>query len=146
MTDIRIGAAALVAATVAACGPSPKATVLEAESRWMTAMQQRDLPVLDGLMGPEFTLAGADPSDRPPVPRGVWLDNAMHHLTLTEARVDRAAATVDGRTATVRATLTWAGAYDGEAFRETVQLVDVWKHRDGRWQVVSRRVGATAGS
>ena len=146
MADIRIGAAAIVAVAMTACGPSPRAAVLEAENRWMAAMQQRDLPVLDGLMGPEFILAGAGPSDRPPVPRGIWLDNAIHHLRLTAAHIDQAAVAVDGRTATVHATLTWAGAYDGESFRETVQLVDVWKHRDGRWQVVSRRVGATTGS
>ena len=146
MTCIRCGAVALMAAGLAACAPPPSAAVLDAETRWMTAMQQRDLPALDALMAPEFTLAGAEAGDRPPVPRTVWLDNTLHHLKLTEAHVDKAAAAVDGRSATVRATLTWAGAYDGEAFRETVQLVDAWKRRDGHWQVVSRRVGAATGS
>ena len=119
----------------------PDRAIIEAEARWMTAMRVRDAATLEMMMAPDFTLAGVAASERPPVPRAAWIDNALNHLRLDTALVEDPQVEVRGADAIVRATITWAGSYDGEAFRESVPVIDVWRRDGARWRVVSRRVG-----
>lgn len=123
--------------------PRQEAQLLAMEQSWMGAMQRRDAAVLDRIVGPEFQLAGAGAFDRPPVPRAVWIDNALHHLKINSTHFDRTRVRVFGDAATVESVFTWSGDFGGEAFTDTTVLVDTWVKRPGGWQVVYRLVQDT---
>jgi hypothetical protein len=132
--------AALAISAPAQSQPKPEQAVLQAEDDWMAAMQKRDRAGLERYLAAEFTLGGLGEPERPPLPRAVWLDNAVAHLTVDAVHFDQTRASVWGDTAQVHAVFTWSGAYDGERFTDKVTLVDTWIRREGRWRVVSRLV------
>lgn len=133
---------ALAASTPAYTRAAPEQALLKAEDAWMAAMQRRDRSALEQFLAPEFTLGGLGDPERDPLPRKVWLDNAVAHLKVDAVHFDQSRATVWGDTAQVHAVFSWSGAYDGEAFTDKVTLIDTWVRREGRWQVVSRLVEA----
>ncbi|MDQ0466090.1 hypothetical protein QO010_003883 [Caulobacter ginsengisoli] len=134
--------AALGASAPAPIQPPPEKALLQAEDGWMAAMQRRDRSALERYLAPEFSLGGIGEPERDPLPRAVWLGNAIEHLKVDTVRFDQSRVTVWGDTAQVHAIFTWSGAYEGEAFTDKVTLIDTWVRRDGRWQVVSRLVEA----
>jgi ketosteroid isomerase-like protein len=144
---IGLGLAAAVATAAGAWGApaevasSDEAQLVALEQSWMAAMQRRDQPALDSLVAAEFQLSGVGALDQPPVPRSVWIDNSLHHLNVGDVRFEKTRVHVFGDAAVVESVFTWKGDFDGEAFTDTVPLIDTWMKRDGRWQVVYRLVG-----
>jgi len=135
----------LLAAAIAAFSLSeparagPREAVAAAEGAWTEALVARDAAVFERIVAKEYTLGGVRPGG-PVTPRAVWIDNALHHLAVSEARFDALEVDLKGGRATVRGAFYWKGAFDGEAFTDQVHLIDRWVRRDGRWQVVSRRI------
>ena len=117
-----------------------QAGLIALEQSWMEAMQKRDAATLDRVLGPEFQLAGAGLFEQPPVPRAVWIDNALHRLTVRSVHFDKTRVRVFGDAATVESVFSWSGDFGGEAFTDTTVLVDTWIRRPGGWQVVYRLV------
>jgi len=154
MKTILLFALALAASTPTAFGQSfskrtPQAAgerkILQLEQEWMGAMRRRDEATLNRLVAPDFSLDGLasfdEESPRPPVPRGAWMDNALHNLRVESISFVKTRVRVFRETATVQAIFTWQGAFRGEPFADTLVLIDIWARRSGQWQVVSRLVG-----
>lgn len=121
--------------------PDEEQTLLRLEQHWMNAMKVRDEGTLNRLVGPEFSLAGANELGRPAVPRATWMDNTFHHLKVESFSFDQTKVQVFGDAAIVRSVFTWKGTFDGEHFIDTSLLIDTWLKRRGKWQVVSRLIG-----
>jgi ketosteroid isomerase-like protein len=130
------------AAAPASVDRSPDiAAVEKAEHLWMSAMQHRDVAVLNGIVASNFALAGLYDFERPPVTRAAWIDNTLHHLKVDTFGFRKLKVTVFGDVAIARSTFNWSGSFDGEAFNDTSVLVDTWVRRGVSWRVVSRLVG-----
>jgi ketosteroid isomerase-like protein len=117
------------------------AAVEQAEHHWMSAMQHRDVAVLNAIVASNFALAGLDDLERPPVARAAWIDNTLHHLKVDTFVFRTLKVTLFGDVAIARSTFNWSGSFDGEAFNDTSVLVDTWVRRGVTWRVVSRLVG-----
>jgi ketosteroid isomerase-like protein len=126
-------------------GGSGDPALVRAEQGWMAAMQRRDADALERYLDSAFTLSGLDPIERPPVPRATWIDNTLHHLTLTLFHFEALRAQTTGRVGVVRARFRCAGRFDGDpAFDSSGTVIDTWVRQGRRWRVVSRVVGAEA--
>jgi ketosteroid isomerase-like protein len=137
-----LGLVSAAAGIAAPSGGAGEAELIAAETLWMDAMKARDRKALEAIMAPEFTLGGLGEPERTPLARSVWIDNALNRLRVESVRFERSRASAFGDAGTVHAVFTWRGRYDGEAFTDTVTLVDTWLKRGGRWRVVSRLVEA----
>ena len=106
---------------------------------WTDAINAKDHAKLEALIGPEFALYRWNGEVLSP--RAKWLDN-LDHIRITEYTVRDVNARAYGEFATVTSVCTWAGtwtgAYEGASFDYKSIMVDTWRRKDGKWQVVAR--------
>jgi hypothetical protein len=106
---------------------------------WNDAVNAKDHPKLETLMAPEFALYRWNGEVLSP--RSKWLDN-LDHIKIAEYTVRNISARTYGEFAVVTSVCTWAGtwtgAYEGASFDYKSIMVDTWRRKDGKWQVVAR--------
>jgi ketosteroid isomerase-like protein len=120
-------------------GRSIEDSVRTLEQVWADAVRTRDSSRLEQLMAPDFTLASAADSARPPVPRAVWMQNTLQHLRVDSIRLGPAQVTVHGDTARATLQFVWAGQFmQTPPFRDSTQLTDTWVRGSGGWRVHRR--------
>ncbi|ATQ42246.1 nuclear transport factor 2 family protein [Caulobacter mirabilis] len=122
-----------MAAWPASAAELPKALAHAAEA-YERAQIEGDAAALERLMAPDFVLVGGD---------GSRTGKTAHIAEFTDPKLDLQPVVVreaveqvwpDG--AALGGTVDLVGAYDGKPFRQTLRYIDVWRWRDGRWQVV----------
>ena len=104
------------------------------------ALLQRDSLTLDRFLSPDFVLLGLD-SSLPPIPRAIWLKNALHDVQLDSVAVRDVVGTWSGDTLTTVLWLFYRGK-EGEKViaPEEARLQSRWiLEGDSRWQLLSRR-------
>lgn len=111
---------------------------------WMDAVARRDRPALEQLLAPDYELRPVS-GEQPSVPRAQWLENAVT-MQWENRGYSNLHVKVDGDVGIV--TSRYAFRVDpGEwkpAVSATADVVDVWKRRDGRWQVQGRLLGESS--
>ena len=110
------------------------------ENQWMNAVKERDLPTIEAILAPAFTLTIAiEGAPLEVIDRSSYLEAcksfyAIHSFTFDELQIREY-----GDTATVasryRQNATLGGTEDRSA---EFFLVDVWVRHDGAWQVAAR--------
>ncbi len=117
----------------ASAAPLPAALSQAAEA-YERAQIEGDAAALERLMASDYVLVGGD---------GSRTGKAAHIAEFTDPKFDLEPVVVrdmvehvwpDG--AALGGTVDLVGAYDGKPFRQTLRYIDVWRWRDGRWQVV----------
>lgn len=136
-----------------ACATSDHAAVIDREVRWATAMRDKDMPTLEGLMAPDFRLTHEaippfaltidEGNPAPGLPGWRWRRNldAMSFGRVELAGVD--AVSIDDDLIAVNMTMTldeWtADGPDGVGDNSgSYDVTDIWVNRDGEWRVFSR--------
>lgn len=120
--------------------PTPQeAELIRLSREWMdAALVKQDEKRLRELMAPEYNLQIFDAS-RAPQPLAQWMEARRSRLKDIRFEYTSINARVFGNTAVVYSTFVWSGKYDGKEFQDSGLVVDVWKKKQGRWQVISRR-------
>jgi hypothetical protein len=111
--------------------------------RFMEAVRDREIPLLEYHLGEEFTLttgrAGA-----PVRARAEWLGITASRYEIEEFSFDELEAFDYGRAGLVRSRYRQTGSMEGERRDAVYLMTDVWVERDGRPQLVSRHVSPMA--
>jgi ketosteroid isomerase-like protein len=143
--------ATLAAATIAtqSAGPpaavptsapgSPEAELVSLTNEWTSAILAKDRAKLEALMSPEFTLQGWDGSWQ--VERPQWLENTVESYDIAEYHHANIVPHVYGDVAAITSKWYWRGKRgrdEKKPFEEHGYCVDMWRHANGRWKVVSR--------
>lgn len=109
---------------------------------WMSAIQRKDREKLGAILAPEFVLQMPGDTAAQVTPREEWLKNAIK-MDWSNFRYENLAVTVSGNHATVSSRLYFRIAPFPFALDSGV--VDIWRKRDGRWQVSRRYLGHSEG-
>ena len=133
-------AAGLAGITFAQPSPTPGSAETELVSltnAWTAAILAKDSAKLDALMGPDFTLYFWGDSTRS-TSRQIWLENLFQHYKIAEYEHSGIVARVYGDIGVVTSQAYWRGTFREKPFEYHGYVVDVWRHGNGHWQVVSR--------
>jgi len=107
------------------------------QNEWMQAWVREDQRTLERILAPEYQLIVSSMPDRP-ISREQWL-GLIGRYTAQGFEYEKMVVRLFGDTAVVSSLGHIAGAQvDGKDRSGTFFLTDVWRRRDGRWQVVSR--------
>jgi len=114
------------------------------EHAWMQAVQRRDLPFLERLLGEEFTLttgrAGAEVRGRQE-----YLEITRDVYVIDDFGFDEITAHVHADGAFVRSRYRQRGRMGEKDRTQTFLMTDVFFRRDGRWQAVARHASPLPG-
>jgi hypothetical protein len=127
--------------SAAQTGPSLEAQFHQLEQRWMDALANKDVAVLEATLAQGFTIIGAGSTlDDPATGRHEWLDVGLKR-PFPKHTVKIIGVTRAGDTAIVQCILT--GDYPPMPWIPkggTLQflITDTWILRDSRWQVLAR--------
>ena len=116
-----------------------EAELLSFTNAWTEAINAKNRSKLDELMAPEFTLHAWDDSWQ--VARAEWLENLFSSYDIKEYHHSAIVPHVYGDVAMVASRWYWRGTRgvtEKKPFEEHGYVVDVWRRRGNRWQVVSR--------
>jgi len=116
-----------------------EAELLSLANAWTEAINAKNRSKLQELMASEFTLHAWDDSWQ--VARAEWLENLFHSYDIKEYHHSAMVPHVYGDVAMIASRWYWhgaRGAAEKKPFEEHGYVVDVWRRKGGRWQVVSR--------
>lgn len=107
------------------------------QNEWMQAWVRQDRPKLERILAPEYALTVSSMPDRP-ISRSQWL-GMLNRYTAESFEYDRMLVRLFGDFAVVSSIGRAIGAQvDGADRSFPFFLTDVWRKRQGRWQVVAR--------
>ena len=116
------------------------------ERELQAAVAARDLPTLDRLLGPEFTLTTGRPGNEVRG-RAEYLEITASRYTIDEYRFDELEVIeLAPGAAVVRSRYAQHGSMDGADRTQPFLMTDVWAHRPAGWQLVTRHVSPLASS
>jgi len=120
--------------------PTPdEAALIRLSQEWMQiALVEKDEQRLRDLMAPEFTLQIWDAS-RAAQDLDAWMSTLLHRLAAVEFKYTSLSARVFGDVGIVYSAFWWQGTMDGQSFKDTGFMADVWSRASGSWRVVARR-------
>ena len=122
----------------------PASEIAEVERRWQEAVRDRDLPALEALLAPEFTL----PTGRPGAP--VRTREEYLRITATEYVISGFAfeslevLALGPGAAVARSRYRQTGSMGGEDRSQAFLMTDVFARREGRWVAVARHASGLA--
>ena len=114
---------------------SMESEIAALERQWMEAWLRRDRPTCDRILADDFVLTSARGTL---MSKAEWLDGAMGHIVGQSFDWDELRVRLFGEVAIVHARTRQSATVSGHDWSGQFLLTDVWVHRDGRWQVVSR--------
>jgi len=118
--------------------PSHTEQLRQLEQEFGNAILHKDDNTLERIVGPEFTLRVSDVPESS-LPRSIWMDNTLHRLKAQSfAQRDDAARKLTDDLAALSLRFTYKGSMEGRDFSGDSYLVDFWKKRDGKWQIIAR--------
>ena len=107
------------------------------QSEWMQAWVEQDRSTIERILAPEYQLIVSSMPDRP-VTREQWI-GMLPRYTAEGFEYEKMSVRIFGDTAVVSSLLTPKNAKVDRVDRSfTFFITDVWRKRDGRWQVVGR--------
>lgn len=107
------------------------------QNQWMQAWVDQDRNTIEKILAPEYQLIVSSMPDRP-VTREQWI-GMLPRYTAEGFKYEKMAVRIFGDTAVVSSLLTPTNAkVDGVDRSFTFFITDLWKKRDGGWQVVGR--------
>jgi ketosteroid isomerase-like protein len=113
--------------------------VIRLSQEWMQiALVEKDERRLRDLMAPEFTLQIWDAS-RAAQDLDAWMSTLLHRLAAIEFKYTSLSARVFGDVGVVYSAFWWQGTMDGQPFKDSGFIADVWSRESGTWRVVARR-------
>jgi ketosteroid isomerase-like protein len=122
----------------------PASEIADVERRWQEAVRDRDLPVLEALLGPEFTLTtgrpGAPVRTREEYLRITATDYVIRDFAFEALEV----LALGADAAVVRSRYRQTGSMAGEDRSQTFVMTDVFGRRAGRWVAITRHASALA--
>jgi hypothetical protein len=127
------------AAVPARAPGTPEAELVSLTNAWTAAILAKDRSKLESLMSPEYKLQGWEGSWE--VERPQWLENTMHSYEIAEYHHSDIVPHVYGDVAAITSRWYWRGKRgvgEKQPFEEHGYCVDMWRHANGTWQVVSR--------
>ena len=114
------------------------------EERMMTAVAARDMPVLERLVGADFTLTTGRPGAETR-PRAEWMQITAGSYVLESFEFEEMHVLVYPGCAIVRSRYSQTGSMDGERRNTTFRMTDVWVGRPGAWQLQARHAQPVEG-
>jgi hypothetical protein len=115
----------------------------ELSGRFMEAVRDREIPLLEYHLGEEFTLTTGRAAS-PVRDRTEWLRITASRYEIDEFSFDDLQAFDYGPVGLVRSRYRQTGSMDGERRDTAYLMTDVWVERDGRPQLVTRHVSPLA--
>jgi ketosteroid isomerase-like protein len=116
------------------------------ERELQAAVAARDVATLDRLLGQEFTLTTGRPGNEVRG-RSEYLEITASRYAIDEYRFEELEVIELGpRAAVVRSRYVQRGSMDGADRSQPFLMTDVWAHRPGGWQLVTRHVSPLASS
>ena len=133
-------AGVLLAAPAVALEPnkSDQATLSRLSNEWMIAIERKDRATLDRIVASDFVLQMPGDEQGRIIRRNEWMANAIAQ-DWSEFRYENVVVSVHGDQAIVTSRLNFKVAPFPLALDSGV--VDIWRIRDGRWQVTKRYLG-----
>ena len=117
---------------------SDKTRLLEAFDRLKEAMFANDVGILDELMADEYV--GYDPTGKPQ-DRALSLEAyAPGNVKLDRYDVEEVDARVIGEVGIISGKGYIHGTFAGSEFEHRLRFLDLYVHRDGRWQMILSQV------
>jgi Domain of unknown function (DUF4440) len=115
---------------------SKSAELVALTDDWTDAINKKDRSKLEALLASDYALYAWNGELW--APRSVWLNNLYHHIEIQHYEHRDIAAHVYGDFANVTSIADWRGSMNGKPFNEVDIIVDTWRLKKGKWQVVSR--------
>ena len=104
------------------------------EEAWLAAILAKDLNLLDSFLAAEYVYTASNHGRRN---RQEWLDSIADYQ-FNDLELMDTSVTSYGDVAVVHARIRQDATLAGQVRVGVFLITDVWVHRDGRWQVVSR--------
>jgi hypothetical protein len=109
------------------------------ENAWMEAVRRRDLPVLECILGEEYTLTTGRPGAEVRR-RQEYLDITRNRYSIASFEFEWFEIHIYDEVAVVRSRYRQRGRMDDQDRSTAFLMTDVWVWRDARWQAVARHV------
>ena len=113
--------------------------LIRLQHEWMEAVKRRDIPFLEQLLGPEFSLITGRPGIETRT-RQQYLDVTRDHYTLESFEYVELEVHAYGGFGFARSRYSQRGWMDDKKRDQAFLMTDVWVRRNGRWQAVSRHI------
>ena len=114
------------------------------ERQWAEAIRTRDREANQRLLAEDFFLSSAIWRDRQ-IGKRPWVEHILADVDTRSIAVEDVQALVFGQFAVVRCRVAWRARWRGEDISDDYFVTDVWRRRNGGWQVLwrgsSRRSG-----
>lgn len=120
-------------------------SIVALEHAFQAAVARRDLDFLDEHLAAEFTLTTGRPG-APVRSRAEWLDITATRYAIADYAFEELEVVELGDVAVVRARYRQRGSMDGVDRSGVFLLTDVWAHREGLPQLVTRHSSALEGA
>ncbi len=122
------------------CFPQTSADSLKTLSiQWMKALERKDASALENFLAKEFTLSTVGEAEF--VDRSTWMKNAIEK-TWGNTSYKFKSVRIEGNQAIVNSVMSFT--VKPIPFLLKSDVLDHWSYRDGRWQVVTRYLGANS--
>jgi hypothetical protein len=111
----------------------------KAEQEFGETVRRKDIQRLEQIVAPEYTLRISDyPGDS--LPRSMWMDTALHQLDAGsfDHQYDAARKLADDLAVVSLVFTAGNTTMGGQNATGNSYLVDFWKKRAGRWQIIAR--------
>jgi ketosteroid isomerase-like protein len=115
------------------------------ELRWMEAVRDRDLDLLERLLALEFTLTTGRPA-APVRSRAEYLEITASRYEIDEFEFEDVEVLDYGEAAVVRSRYRQRGRMDGAERSQEFLMTDVFVRREDEWRAVTRHVSPLAPS
>lgn len=121
------------------CRMATKDDIETLERRWLEAVKERDIELLERLLADEFVLVTGRPGHERRG-RREWLDVTRDDYVIESFAFDELEVLEYGDVALARSRYRQRGSMAGQDRTQSFLMSDVFVRRDGRWQAVHRHI------
>lgn len=137
-------ALALIVTLMAVATPRPAVAqeleheLIEREREWAQAMREKNAGALWEILAEEFVLTGTQTDRADPIRKEGWLLNTLLFMEFGEIEIHDVEVFQWGDVGLVRFHMSIDWSMGSQKLPPAFHLTDLWIHREGRWQVVTR--------
>jgi ketosteroid isomerase-like protein len=114
-----------------------RAELARLQEDWMRGVQERDMELLERIVGPGFRFTAIHLAPEP-MTREQWMAAAREGYTIVSFAYEAMDIDVFGETGVVHSRYSQVASYLTTSLSNVFRLTDVWSREDGTWRVIAR--------
>ena len=120
-----------------------RAQLADLQHDWMRGVQERDMELLDRIVGKGFRFMAIHLAPEP-MTRDQWMQAAAEGYTIVSFAYEEMEVDVFRDTGVVHSRYSQVASYLTTSLSNVFRLTDVWSRADGTWRVVARHSSVLA--